>query len=159
MFATRCVIAAVCIGFTVAGAAQLPKKRPETGWFGGPYRVIAADFTGDKRLDLLVGYHNSDAVTLEQSVMSPVWYVERLHELGFMVDAWQTTYIHVLTGDNPVLEWFKGTALRPLLNKLAPQAKEEFLQELGNRFKAAYPVEGSITLLPFPRLFFVATRS
>lgn len=93
----------------------------------------------------------------QTSVLPLLWYVERLHDLGFVVDAWQTTYIHVLTGENPVLEWFKGSALRPFLNRLAPQAKKEFLHELGNRFKAAYPAKGSITLLPFPRLFFVAS--
>jgi trans-aconitate 2-methyltransferase len=92
-----------------------------------------------------------------QSVLPLVWYVERLHELGFVVDAWQTTYLHVLTGENPVLEWFKGTALRPLLNQLTPQTEEAFLHELGGRLKAAYPARGRVTLLPFPRLFFVAT--
>ena len=94
----------------------------------------------------------------QQSVMPLVWYVERLHDLGFVVDAWETTYLHVLTGANPVLEWFKGSALRPLLNALEPQAKTEFLDEVGRRLKAAYPARGSVTLLPFPRLFLVATR-
>jgi trans-aconitate 2-methyltransferase len=94
----------------------------------------------------------------QQSVMPLLWYVERLHGLGFAVDAWETTYIHVLTGENPVLEWFKGTALRPLLNALEPQAQDEFLDELSQRFKTAYPARGNVTFLPFPRLFLVATR-
>jgi trans-aconitate 2-methyltransferase len=94
----------------------------------------------------------------QHSVRPLVWYVERLHELGCAVDAWQTTYIHVLSGENPVLEWFKGTALRPLLNALAPEARTEFLQELGARLTAAFPPTGGVTLLPFPRLFFVARR-
>jgi trans-aconitate 2-methyltransferase len=94
----------------------------------------------------------------QQSVMPLQWYVERLHEIGFTVDAWQTTYIHVLSGENPVLEWYKGSALRPLLKALEPQAQAEFLVELGERLKAAYPPKGGVTLLPFPRLFFVATR-
>jgi trans-aconitate 2-methyltransferase len=93
----------------------------------------------------------------QRSVLPLVWYVERLHALGLRVDAWQTTYIHVLSGENPVLEWFKGTALRPLLSRLAAQSREEFLHELGSRLKTAYPARGSVTLLPFPRLFFVAT--
>ena len=94
----------------------------------------------------------------QQSVMPLLWYVDRLHDLGFSVDAWQTTYIHGLTGENPVLEWFKGTALRPLLKALEPQQADEFLQALGKRLKAAYPARGNVTVLPFPRLFFVATR-
>jgi trans-aconitate 2-methyltransferase len=92
-----------------------------------------------------------------QSVLPLVWYVERLHDLGFVADAWQTTYIHVLTGENPVLEWFKGTALRPLLNRLEQAAKDAFLHEVGIRLQAAYPARGETTLLPFPRIFFVAT--
>jgi trans-aconitate 2-methyltransferase len=91
------------------------------------------------------------------AVMPLPWYVERLHDLNFRVDAWQTTYLHVLTGEDPVLEWFKGTALRPLLSRLAPPARDEFLGELGNRLRAAYPARQGITLLLFPRLFFVAT--
>jgi trans-aconitate 2-methyltransferase len=94
-----------------------------------------------------------------RSVLPLAWYVERLHDQGFTVDAWETTYIHVLQGDNPVLEWYKGTALRPLLSRLAPQAKEAFLYELGRRLGVAYPPRAGLTLLPFPRLFFVATRS
>jgi trans-aconitate 2-methyltransferase len=98
-------------------------------------------------------------VGLHQQSVKPIsWYVERLHDLGLVVDAWQTTYLHVLSGENPVLEWFKGTALRPLLKVLQPQAQVEFLRQLGDRFKAAYPPRGGVTLLPFPRLFFVATR-
>jgi trans-aconitate 2-methyltransferase len=94
----------------------------------------------------------------QQSVMPLEWYVERLLDLGLTVDAWQTTYIHILSGENPVLEWFKGTALRPLLKALEPKNQAEFLRELGDRLKAAYPVKGSVTLLPFPRVFFAATR-
>lgn len=71
---------------------------------------------------------------------------------------WQTTYLHVLIGDNPVLEWFKGTALRPLLAHLSPQDQTDFLSEVGLRFRAAYPPRDGLTLLPFPRLFFVASR-
>jgi trans-aconitate 2-methyltransferase len=95
----------------------------------------------------------------QQSVLPLAWYAERLHDLGLAVDAWQTTYLHVLSGDNPVLEWFKGSALRPLLQALEPQAQVEFLRELGDRLKAAYPPRGGVTFLPFPRLFFVATRA
>jgi trans-aconitate 2-methyltransferase len=91
------------------------------------------------------------------SVLPLAWYVERLHELGFTVDAWQTTYLHVLKGENPVLEWYKGTALRPLLNCLDSEGNAAFLHELGVRLKAAYPERAGRTLFPFPRLFFVAT--
>ncbi|HZZ80961.1 MAG TPA: methyltransferase domain-containing protein [Gemmataceae bacterium] len=92
------------------------------------------------------------------SVMPAIWYVELLHGLGLTVDAWETTYIHVLTGENPVLEWFKGSALRPLLKALGPQAQLELLDEVGKLLKAAYPAKEGVTLLPFPRIFLIAKR-
>ena len=93
------------------------------------------------------------------SVRPLPWYVEQLHDLGFTVNAWETTYVHVLTGENPVLEWLKGTGLRPLLARLDPADTDDFLSELGARLRAAYPPTGSHTLFPFPRIFFVATRA
>jgi trans-aconitate 2-methyltransferase len=123
--------------------------------FKNPAHLMIEEAKADPRWRVAlegVGLH-------QESVLPLVWYVERLHDLGFAVDAWQTTYIHVLTGENPVLEWFKGTALRPLLKRLEPGARDEFLHEVGIRLQAAYPARGNITLLPFPRLFFVATLS
>src|SRR5262249_23682134 len=52
------------------------------------------------------------------SVQPLDWYVHTLLNLGFDVNAWQTTFVHVLRGENPVLEWFKGSALRPFLERL-----------------------------------------
>jgi trans-aconitate 2-methyltransferase len=121
--------------------------------FQQPAHLIIEETKADPRWSAVlqgVGLH-------QKSVQPLLWYVERLHDLGLAVDAWETTYIHVLTGENPVLEWYKGTALRPLLNALEPQTQISFLQELGSRFKAAYPEKGNVTLLPFPRLFLVAT--
>jgi trans-aconitate 2-methyltransferase len=99
-------------------------------------------------------------VGLRAGVVKPLpWYVEHLRSLGFEVDAWETTYIHVLKGGDPVLEWFKGSALRPLLARLDAPAAGEFLREVGERLRRSYPPSGDVTLLPFPRIFFVATRS
>jgi len=92
------------------------------------------------------------------SVQPLSWYIQRLIELGFKVNAWQTTYYHVLRGENPVLEWFKGSALRPFLQLLDEAAAKEFLSEVGVKLRAEYPAKNSVTLLPFPRLFFVGTR-
>jgi len=94
----------------------------------------------------------------QQSVLPLMWYVEYLQDLGLVVDAWQTTYMHVLTGEDPVLEWYKGTALRPLLDRLGARHKDEFLQELGGQLRISYPARRGVTLLPFPRIFFVAAR-
>jgi trans-aconitate 2-methyltransferase len=92
------------------------------------------------------------------SVQPLTWYVDRLHDLDLTVNAWETTYIHVLSGENPVLEWLKGTALRPLVSRLGTAEAEEFLGRLGRRLRSAYPARGRYTLFPFPRLFFAATR-
>lgn len=93
-----------------------------------------------------------------RSVRPLPWYVRTLLALGFAVNAWDTTYLHVLSGDDPVLEWFKGSALRPLLARLDAESAAEFQGDLAARFRAAYPPTDGVTLLPFPRLFFVATR-
>jgi trans-aconitate 2-methyltransferase len=93
-----------------------------------------------------------------ESVQALLWYVRRLHELGFTVDAWETTYVHVLTGEAPVVKWLEGTGLRPLLAALGPDEAEEFRRALAVRLEAAYPPDTGVTLFPFPRLFFVATR-
>jgi trans-aconitate 2-methyltransferase len=92
------------------------------------------------------------------SVQPIAWYVQRLIELGFVVNSWQTTYVHVLRGENAVLEWFKGSALRPFLALLDAPSTARFLGEVNRRLKAAYPMENGVTLLPFPRLFLVAMR-
>jgi trans-aconitate 2-methyltransferase len=93
-----------------------------------------------------------------ESVMPLTWYAKGLHALGFTVNAWETTYLHILRGENPVLEWLQGTALRPLLERLEARTRAEFLDVLGRRLQAVYPMTGEVTLFPMPRLFFVATR-
>jgi trans-aconitate 2-methyltransferase len=90
--------------------------------------------------------------------MPVAWYVSELMDLGFVVNAWETIYIHVLRGKYPVLDWLQGTALRPLLARLDDQAKGEFLRILGDRFQTAYPPTGDVTMFPMPRLFVVASR-
>jgi trans-aconitate 2-methyltransferase len=85
-------------------------------------------------------------------------YVERLWQLGFDVTAWETTYQHVLTSPNGVLEWIKGTALVPLLASLPEREHAAFLAECATELEQAYPATPHGTLFPFRRLFFVARR-
>ena len=73
------------------------------------------------------------------------------------VDIWETTYLHVLEGDNPVVEWTKGTALRPYLDALEEPDRGSFLAAYAARIAAAYPKQpDGRTLLPFRRIFFIA---
>jgi trans-aconitate 2-methyltransferase len=89
-------------------------------------------------------------------VQTPVWYADTLHNLGCTVDLWETIYYHVLTGPNAVVEWVKGTALRPTLSRLNEEQQQAFLTSYGEQLRTAYPERLYGTLFPFRRLFFVA---
>jgi trans-aconitate 2-methyltransferase len=91
-------------------------------------------------------------------VQTPAWYADTLHSLGCTVDLWETVYYHILAGPNAVVEWVKGTALRPTLSRLNETQQQEFLTSYGERIGAAYPKRPHGTLFPFRRLFFVARR-
>ena len=91
-------------------------------------------------------------------VQPPDFYFEVLAPLAAHLDMWTTTYYHVLTGPNPVLEWVRGALLRPVLDELTKEGVDQFLSAYGAALTAAYPrrAAGEI-LFPFPRLFFVST--
>lgn len=91
-------------------------------------------------------------------VGDPVEYVEQLSGLGCTVDAWETTYIHVLHGENAVLNWISGTALRPILDRLEPGERERFTADLAVRLNEAYPRKPYGTAFPFRRIFVVANK-
>ncbi len=76
------------------------------------------------------------------------------------IDLWKTTYLHALEGEDPVVEWMRGTALRPYLDVLTdPPLREAFLDAFRDRIARAFPArEDGVTLFPFPRLFMVAVR-
>lgn len=84
-------------------------------------------------------------------------YYDLLRPLADTLDIWETRYHQVLTGDDPVLEWVKGTALRPVLEGLPQGELDRFLELYRSRLTAAYPRRpGGETLYPFPRLFIIA---
>ena len=87
------------------------------------------------------------------------WYYRLLRECGAAVDIWQTTYFHPLAGAGAVVEWFKGSGLRPYLELLDATGQSQFLARYEAAVTQAYPAlpDGTL-LLPFPRLFFIATR-
>lgn len=95
----------------------------------------------------------------EAPVATPSYYLDRLHALGLRATVWETTYQHVLQGDDPVLEWTAGTALRPVLARLDAAEQQAFRDEYGPLLRAAYPRRSFGTLFPFRRLFFVAQRA
>ncbi|MDF0729650.1 trans-aconitate 2-methyltransferase [Pseudomonas entomophila] len=88
------------------------------------------------------------------------FYYDLLSPLCARVDVWRTTYHHPLAGGaEAVVEWFKGSGLRPYLARLDEQEREDFLQLYLQAMQQDYPTasDGKV-LLPFPRLFVVATR-
>jgi trans-aconitate methyltransferase len=92
-------------------------------------------------------------------VAEPTDYYAILVPHAAKVDIWETEYVHVLEGEDPVVEWTMGTGLRPYLGALDEAARPAFLADYRLRIAKAYPRRGDgITLFPFRRLFIVAKR-
>ena len=92
-----------------------------------------------------------------RSVESAETYYRIFSSLVQRVDIWETEYLHVLEGDNPVSEWTKGTALRLYLDVLDEPDRGAFLARYATRVSAAYPKQpDGRTLLPFNRIFLIA---
>ncbi len=131
-------------------AVQMPRNHDRPS-----HRLIADTVRGGpwkERLEAIL-------IPREWPVHPPEVYHEILRDHVTTIDLWETDYIQVLSGPNPVAEWTQGSALRPFIDALADGGAEEFLSEYRERVAHAYPPQrdGS-TLFPFRRLFFVATR-
>jgi trans-aconitate 2-methyltransferase len=125
------------------------------GNFRSPMHTILAELRRSPRWRLRLGEPPGCPAALE-----PADYLDQLSTLGCRVEAWETTYLHLLSGVDPVLAWVRGTALRPVLAALAGSpATGEFEREYGARLRAAYPTRPYGTVLPFRRTFVVARRS
>jgi len=98
------------------------------------------------------------AVALTRQAANPADYLDLLTGAGCVVDAWETTYLHVLTGEDPVLRWISGTGLRPVITSLEGAEREEFLAEYGALLRQAYPAASYGTAFPFRRVFAVARK-
>jgi trans-aconitate 2-methyltransferase len=74
------------------------------------------------------------------------------------LDIWESVYLHVLTGEDPVKEWTKATWLNPLLDALEEPERRRFERCYADIVARAYPRRpDGRTLLPFRRLFLLAT--
>jgi len=93
------------------------------------------------------------------AVLEPDGYFDVLTAAGLVADVWETTYLHVLTGPDPVLGWVRSTQLRPLLPRLDDAAAARFTEQYAAALREAYPMRSDgTTLLPFRRIFAVGTR-
>jgi trans-aconitate 2-methyltransferase len=94
----------------------------------------------------------------DDAVAEPAEYLELLAGAGLRVNAWQTTYLHVLPGTDPVLDWVRGTGLRPVLAALPSDEAAEFSDEYARLLRQAYPARPFGTVFPFLRTFVVAHK-
>lgn len=129
-------------------AFQLP------GNFAAPSHTLLADLRRSPRWRERLGTVRPDA-----SCHRPESYARALLAAGCTADVWETTYATVLPGRDPVLEWVKGSTLRPVLARLPEEGeREEFLAEYGALLRAAYPADEHGTVFPFRRVFAVAVK-
>jgi len=91
-----------------------------------------------------------------QPLASAAWYLARLVGLGLEAEAWETIYYHELPAASAIVDWMKGTALRPVLATLSQADAREFEIALQGRIARAYAQGPHGVIFPFRRLFFVA---
>ncbi|MDT0609991.1 trans-aconitate 2-methyltransferase [Streptomyces lancefieldiae] len=126
------------------------------GNFDAPSHRLMRDLAhSPRRRDRLAGTLRHD-----DAVLTPEAYLAHLTGLGCTTDVWETTYVHLLTGEDPVLDWVKGTGLRPVLTALDddPEARDAFVEEYRTALREAYPPGPHGTPFPFRRVFAVATK-
>jgi trans-aconitate 2-methyltransferase len=102
----------------------------------------------------------ADAGPRPDTVLEPPGYLDVLSEAGLAPDVWETSYLHVLRGPDPVLTWVRSTVLRPVLARLTDDdAAAAFTAEYAAALRAAYPARpDGTTVLPFRRIFAVGQR-
>jgi trans-aconitate 2-methyltransferase len=95
-----------------------------------------------------------------EPVMPPARYYDLLAPLAEEIDIWETEYLHILDGDTPVLDWVRGTGLRPIIDALTDaDERADFINRYQQKLAKAYPRRSDgRTLFPFRRLFIVARR-
>lgn len=91
--------------------------------------------------------------------LSPYEYDHLLSELSQDVAMWRTTYFHRLHSHQEIMEWYRGTGMRPYLDALSEKDQGRFEEEVYRQVVSAYPKQKNGTILfPFPRFFFTAVR-
>ncbi|KQO61426.1 methyltransferase domain-containing protein [Curtobacterium sp. Leaf261] len=107
--------------------------------------------------------HALDGVLRSDPVSDAPGYLETFLDAGFDTTAWETTYMQVLRGEEPVLEWTRGTGLRPALQALdaadpTGALTRAYEREYGAALRLAYPASANGTVYPFRRIFAVGRR-
>jgi trans-aconitate 2-methyltransferase len=134
---------------------------PDGGWlaFQVPANFAAPSHTLMRALASTPPWSKAlNGALLHDAVGAPAGYAELLLDAGLDVDVWDTTYLHVLSGSDPVLEWIRGSALRPVMAALPPDEYAAFEAQLATQLRIAYPATKHGTLFPFRRIFAVGHR-
>jgi trans-aconitate 2-methyltransferase len=94
-----------------------------------------------------------------RAILSAGEYYDLLRPQAASLELWETVYLHVLSGEDAVVQWAEGSSLRPFLDRLPEQMRAGFRASYAEALRPHYPrrADGS-TLLPFRRLFLVARR-
>lgn len=104
--------------------------------------------------------HRLEALLRPEPVAAPQDYYAMLAPLAESIDIWETEYLQVLHGADPVKEWTKGTWLKQFLDGLVEPERAEFEADYARRLRIAYPpLADGTTLFPFRRLFIAARRA
>jgi len=130
-------------------AVQVP------GNFRAPTHALLAQLCRSPRWAARVG----NAAPAADAVLEPSGYLDVLTAAGLAADVWETTYLHVLTGEDPVLGWVRSTVLRPVLARLGDDDAAALTAEYADALRSAYPARpDGTTVLPFRRIFAVGSR-
>lgn len=130
-------------------AVQMPNNLDEPTHRG--MREVARDARWADQL--------AEADAERTSIESPLSYFGMLRPLCRRVEVWRTIYHHPLKGLDGIIEWFSSTGLRPYLSRLDASEKDAYLAAYRETLARHYTVlQDGTTLLPFPRVFIVATR-
>jgi trans-aconitate 2-methyltransferase len=122
------------------------------GNFDEPSHVLRAELAAE------APYAEQTAGVASPDAFDATTYLELLSGLGCTVDAWETTYLHTLTGPDPVFTWISGTSARPTLQALDAQLRPAYEAELKRRLDAAYVAGPAGVVLSFRRVFVVARK-
>ena len=130
-------------------ACQMPVTDRASGW-----RAALAEAVADGP------WAEALSAVAPSETHSPESYWDWLNPLCEEVDIWTTTYLHALEGDDPIVEWVKGSSIRPYLQRLDdPAQRDAFLNAVRASFSGLHPRRSDgITLFPFQRLFILARR-
>jgi trans-aconitate 2-methyltransferase len=136
---------------TLRPGAVLAVQMPDN--VGEPTHRLMEQVAGDARWAARL------ASAARQALPAPLMYYDALRPAASRIDVWHTIYNHVLDSPDAVVDWVRGTGLRPFIDPLTPDERAEFLRDYRDRIAGHYPpARDGRVLLRFPRLFIVAVR-